>query len=71
MKPNIRERSEALLLRAWIEEGSSHGLRVKITQIRPESEPVVIMTTTIEATCAVVESWLRELGMNSAPPPSR
>ena len=68
MKPDIHERSEALLLRAWIEGQPLGGLRVKITRIRPRGEVAVTITTTVETTCTVVETWLRELG---TPPPSR
>jgi len=71
MTPDVHERSGTLLLRAWLEGESWRGLRVKITQIRHGSEPTVVITTTIETTCAVVESWLRELGSNSRPPPRR
>ena len=71
MKRRIRERSETLMLRAWVEGEFPRGLRVRITRIEPAREPTVTMATTVEATCAIVESWLRELGANSGPGSSR
>jgi hypothetical protein len=71
MNPRIRERSGTLVLRAWMEGDPSHDLRVKITRIHAGSASTITMTATVEATCAFVENWLRELGANPEPPPGR
>jgi hypothetical protein len=69
MNRRIRERSETLVLRAWMEGDPPHDLRVRITRIHAESASTTTITTTIEATCTFVENWLRELGANPEPPP--
>jgi hypothetical protein len=67
------ERSGQLLLRAWVEGESAHGLRVRIICIYPLGEPSASVAATVETTCAIVRNWLNELikaGSVAEPPPA-
>jgi hypothetical protein len=67
-----RERSGQLLLRAWVEGESANGLRVRIIRVNPRGEPSATAATTVETTCAIVQSWLNDLlgeGETPKPPP--
>jgi hypothetical protein len=55
------ERSATLLLRAWVEEESLCGLRVRIIRIHPRGEPSTSVVASVETTCAIVQDWLHEL----------
>jgi hypothetical protein len=69
------ERTEVLVLRAWIESANNQGLRVRITRMtRPIQgavvEPVSSASATVDGVCATVRAWLEELveGQPSVPP---
>jgi hypothetical protein len=68
MKRNFAQPSEALLLRAWVEGDSSHGLRLRIIRILPSGETAIMSARTIETACDIVENWLRELLRTGTPP---
>jgi hypothetical protein len=60
------ERTEVLVLRAWVEGSDSQGLRVRITRVtspiqRAPVEPVSSASATVEGVCATVRAWLEEL----------
>ena len=60
------ERTEVLVLRAWVEDSGSHSLRVRITRMtRPIQgvavEPVSTASATVDGVCATVRAWLEEL----------
>jgi hypothetical protein len=59
------ERAGVLVLRAWVEAGATHGLRVRITRsIRSgPAEPVSSASATVDGVCAVIRGRLE------APPP--
>jgi hypothetical protein len=68
MMRNVAQPSEALLLRAWVEGDSPHGLRVRIIRILPSGETSTMSARTIETACDIVENWLSELLRTSTPP---
>lgn len=68
MMPNVAQPSEALLLRAWVEGDSSHGLRLRVIRIRPSGETTTMSARTIEAACDIVEKWLSDLLRTGTPP---
>ena len=55
------QRSGVLLLRAWIEEGTPDGLRVRVIKVEQAGEPSAMVAGTVEATCTIVANWLRDL----------
>lgn len=60
------ERTEVLVLRAWVEGAGIQGLRVRITRMtRPMHgavvEPVSSASATVDGVCATVRAWLEEL----------
>ena len=66
------ERTEVLVLRAWVESTGDQCLRVRITRMaRPIQgatvEPVSA-SATVDGVCATVRAWLEELVHR--PPPS-
>jgi hypothetical protein len=68
------ERSGVLVLRAWVETGGDHGLRVRITRITgtvqdPTVEPMSSALTTVDDACTMVRVWLEELQHGPQPPP--
>lgn len=58
---NVGQRSGVLMLRAWVEEESSNGLRVRAIRIEPSGETWTMHAATIKTTCDIVENWLNEL----------
>jgi hypothetical protein len=72
MTRNAAQPSGALLLRAWVEGESPHGLRVRVIRIHPSGKTSTTSAGTVEMTCDIVESWLNELlgaGTTPQPPP--
>ena len=66
MDPAEEERTEVLVLRAWVESAGDRGLRVRITRMtRPiregTVEPVSSASATVDGVCATVRAWLEEL----------
>jgi hypothetical protein len=66
------ERTEVLVLRAWVESAGERCLRVRITRMaRPTQgatvEPVRSASATVDGVCATVRVWLEELLQR--PPP--
>jgi hypothetical protein len=66
------ERTEVLVLRAWVESAGDQRLRVRITRMaRPIQgatvEPVNSASATVDGVCATVRAWLEELLQR--PPP--
>jgi hypothetical protein len=60
------ERTEVLMLRAWVEGFGDQRLRVRITRMtRPIQgatvEPVSSASATVDGVCAAVRAWLLEL----------
>ena len=60
------ERTEVLVLRAWVEGSGDQCLRVRITRMtRPIQgttvEPMSTASATIDGVCATVRAWLEEL----------
>ena len=60
------ERTEVLVLRAWVEGSGTQHLRVRITRMtRPiqgaRVEPVSSASATVDGVCATVRAWLEEL----------
>ena len=58
---DVSQRSGVLLLRAWVEGESLEGLRVRIIRVEHSGETSTMIAGTIETTCDIVESWLKEL----------
>jgi hypothetical protein len=72
------ERTEVLVLRAWVESAGERCLRVRITRMaRPIQgatvEPVNSASAIVDDVCAIVRAWLEELLQRSPPgsPPDR
>jgi hypothetical protein len=72
------ERTEVLVLRAWVESAGERCLRVRITRMaRPIQgatvEPVSSASATVDGVCATVRAWLEELLRGPPPgsPPDR
>jgi hypothetical protein len=72
------ERTEVLVLRAWVESADDQCLRVRITRMaKPIQgttvEPVSSASATVEDVCATVRAWLEELVKRPPPgsPPDR
>jgi hypothetical protein len=72
------ERTEVLVLRAWVEGSGDQGLRVRITRMtRPvqgaTAEPMRTASATVDGVCATVRAWLEELvdGPQPWPPPDQ
>lgn len=66
------ERTEVLVLRAWVEGAGNQSLRVRITRMtRPIQgamiEPVSSASVTVDGVCATVRAWLEELVDGSQP----
>jgi hypothetical protein len=57
------ERAQIMILRAWVEAGSQHRLRIRMTRVTQDcrSEPATSTAATIDHVCAVVRSWLEDL----------
>jgi hypothetical protein len=60
------ERTEVLVLRAWVEGSGDQGLRVRITRMTQPIqgatvEPVSSASATVDGVCATVRAWLLEL----------
>jgi hypothetical protein len=73
-----KERTEVLVLRAWVEGSGASSLRVRITRMmRPIEgatvEPMSTASATVDGVCATVRAWLEELmdGPQPWPPPDR
>jgi hypothetical protein len=52
------ERTNMLILRAWIEERSTQRLRLRITEVVSGHESTVTATVTVEDACQAVRDWL-------------
>jgi hypothetical protein len=72
------ERTEVLVLRAWVESAGERRLRVRITRMaRPiqgaTAEPVNSASATVDGVCATVRAWLEELMRRPSPgsPPTQ
>ena len=72
------ERTEVLVLRAWVESADDQRLRVRITRIArliqgATAEPVTSASATVDGVCATVRAWLEELLQRPPPgsPPDR
>jgi hypothetical protein len=72
------DRTEVLVLRAWVESAGDQCLRVRITRMaRPIQgatvEPVSSASATVDGVCATVRAWLEELLQRPPPgsPPDR
>ena len=68
------ERTEVLVLRAWVESAGEWCLRVRITRMaRPTQgaavESVSSASATVDGVCETVRVWLEEL-LQSPPPGS-
>ena len=66
------ERTEVLVLRAWVERSSDQCLRVRITRMRQpvqgaRVELVNNASATVDGVCATVRAWLEDL--LDGPPP--
>jgi hypothetical protein len=73
-----QERTEVLVLRAWVEGSGTRSLRVRITRVtrpiqRVTVEPMSTASASVDGVCAAVRAWLQELvdGPRSWPPPDR
>ena len=60
------ERSEVLVLRAWVESAADQRLRVRITRMTQpiqgaRVEPMSSASATVDGVCATVRAWLLEL----------
>jgi hypothetical protein len=60
------ERTEVLVLRAWVEGSGDQGLRVRITRMTQPIqgatvEPVSSASATVDGVCATVRAWLVQL----------
>jgi len=60
------ERTEVLVLRAWVESAADRCLRVRITRMArpihgPTVEPMSSASATVDGVCATVRAWLEEL----------
>jgi hypothetical protein len=71
-----QERTEVLVLRAWVEGSGTRSLRVRITRVaRPIQgatvERMSSASATVDGVCATVRAWLEELvdGPQPWPPP--
>jgi hypothetical protein len=53
--------SGALVLRAWVEEQSLQGLRVRVIRIQSSGETSTVSAGSVEATCDIVKACLNEL----------
>lgn len=55
------ERTQVMILRAWVEVG--HRLRVRVMQVTQDQarEPVQGAASTIDGVCALVRAWLERL----------
>jgi hypothetical protein len=78
MGPTEEERTEVLVLRAWVERAGERCLRVRITRMtRPIRETTVdtvsSASATVDGVCATVRAWLEELLQQPPPgsPPDR
>ena len=72
MGPTEEERTEVLVLRAWVESAGDQRLRVRITRMAQPIqgatvEPLSSASATIDGVCATVRSWLDEL-VHGLPP---
>lgn len=68
------ERTEVLVLRAWVEGSGAPCLRVRITRMtRPIQgttvEPMAVASATVDGVCATVRAWLE--GLLDGPPPGQ
>jgi hypothetical protein len=72
MRTIDEERTEALLLRAWVEVDNEPGLRVRIIRLvhGNEAEPLSTASATVDGVCATVRCWLEDLlyGLEATPP---
>lgn len=78
MSATEEERTEVLVLRAWVESAGERCLRVRITRVtRPihgaTVEPMSTASASVDGVCATVRAWLQELvdGPQPWPPPDR
>jgi hypothetical protein len=57
------ERSQTMILRAWVEADDEHRLRVRVIRLRPDraGEPEIGAAATIDGVCMLVRAWLEEL----------
>ncbi len=64
------ERTGLLIIRAWVEEGSSEPLRVQIRLTTDVSEGFqrTINLTDVEETSAAVQGWLTDIAAETASP---
>jgi hypothetical protein len=69
-----QERTEVLVLRAWLEGSGTRSLRVRITRVAQPvpgaaGKPMSTASATVDGVCATVRAWLEELV--DGPPPDR
>jgi hypothetical protein len=74
MEAAKEERSGVLVLRAWVEAGGDHSLRVRITRITgtvqdATVEPMSSAFATVDDACTMVRIWLEELQHGPQPLP--
>ena len=72
MEAGGQQRTAVLVLRAWVEDESPQGLRVRIIRIEPDSksastERVISASATVDGVCATIRVWLEELMDRSQP----
>jgi hypothetical protein len=53
---------ETLVLPAWVELASEHGIRVRVVQVSPgQAERPVMAITSVDDVCTAVRDWLLNL----------
>jgi hypothetical protein len=57
---NMTATIEVLILRVWIEDSDSDGLRVRIIQLTDDQSLVLRPAATIDDACAAVRAWLQD-----------
>ena len=62
------ERHQVMILRAWVEPGTSQGLRVRITRVSEDQpdQPEVTAMAAIDDVCDLVRGWLETLLQGTA-----
>ena len=57
------EHAQIMILRAWVEDGGQHRLRVRVIRVSRDhaGQPAISAAATIEGACALVRTWLEVL----------
>jgi len=57
------QREQTMILRAWVEDGGQHRLRVRVIRLSQDraGEPAVSAAATVDGVCALVRTWLEVL----------